>query len=151
MSSATPVRSGGGEPCASAEFVPRSMELSAMDGDLFRAAIPPEVCGAEQNYDPGPLRCDGAKRVCATELAEINLQRRVGDVFEREPREHALSRGGEERHRDEQTGEQLDEPEFRANQREDGFQPDCTGADHEIDRTHQEEAAKNGEHEEREI
>ena len=116
--------------------------LAAVNCDLARSATPPEMREQHQRDHPKPLDAERAQGRGAVEFAEINLQRRISDVLERQLREQDADFVREEGHRNQQAGEQFDEPVFGANQREDRFQRNRTGADQEIDRAHEEKAAE---------
>src|SRR5690348_13896689 len=93
--------------------------LAAVNCDLARSATPPEMREQHQCDYPEPLDAESAQGGGAVEIDGINWQGRIGDVRERQPREQDANFVREEGHRNQQAGEQFDEPVFRANERED--------------------------------
>src|ERR1700721_2815996 len=105
----------------------------------------------EEGGDPEIFKGEQTERFGEREAAEINLQRRVGDVLEGEPCREDLDGARKEIQRDEEAAEQFDEPELCANQREDGGERNGARADDEIERAHDEKAAEGGDGEQNKI
>ena len=83
-----------------------------------------------------------ARALMEIEFAQVDLQRGVGDVLERQPRQHSLYALGKETHRYQQARKQLDQPILGPNQRQNRFQGDRARPDHKIDRAHQEKTSQ---------
>src|SRR5690348_1385755 len=110
---------GGCKKSRSKPILALMRSLAAVNCDLARSATPPEMREQHQRDHPKPLDAERAQGRGPVEFAEINLQRRISDVLKRQPREQDADFVREKSHRNQQAGEQFDEPVFRANQRED--------------------------------